>query len=87
MKSQKPGSERDGIRQMMCCLEKSEVGTEKGSLHLGTKSCFAGRVSEGWLVKSQNSKYNVATASRQFKKAKNLPDIPLWKNQDGNAKA
>lgn len=25
MKSQKPGSERDGIRQMMCCLEKSEV--------------------------------------------------------------
>ena len=63
MKSQKPGSERDGIRQMMCCPEKSEVGTEKGSLHLGTKSCFAGRVSEGWLVKSQNSKY--ATFSKQ----------------------
>ena len=48
---------------MTCCLEKSEIGTEKGSLHLATKSCFAGRVSEGWLVKSQNSKY--ATFSKR----------------------
>lgn len=48
---------------MTCCLEKSEIGTEKGSLHLATKSCFSGRVSEGWLVKSQNSMY--ATFSKQ----------------------
>ena len=62
MKSVKPSAERDGAGGMTerdraggmaCCRENSEIRTERGCLHIATKSCSARRVSEERLVKSQ----------------------------------